>query len=76
MAEIINLRTWKKRAERAAGKAEADGNAARFGRSKALKKLEQARADRERTMLEAHRRGGGSEDTGPGRDGGEAPASR
>jgi hypothetical protein len=55
MAQIINLRTWKKRAGRAADRALADGNSARFGRSKALKKLEQARADRERDSLDAHR---------------------
>ena len=60
MAEIINLRSWKKKTSRAAEKSEADGNAARFGRSKALKKLEQARASKDRSDLDGHRREGGT----------------
>ena len=73
MAEIINLRTWKKRADRASDKAEADGNAARFGRSKALKKLEQARADKDRTALEGHRRDHAADRAASVGDGGDAP---
>jgi hypothetical protein len=76
MAEIINLRTWKKQAARAAGKLQADGNAARFGRSKALKKLEQARADKDRSTLDLHRVENPGADAPTARDSGDAPGGR
>ncbi len=56
MAEIVNLRAARKARERAQTKAEADENAARFGRTKALKALEKARTDKARALLDAHRR--------------------
>lgn len=56
MAEVINLRTARKARARAAARAAADENAARFGRTKALKALEQARAEKARAGLDAHRR--------------------
>lgn len=56
MAEVINLRTARKARARTAARAEADANAVRFGRSKALKALEKARADKDRAALDAHRR--------------------
>ena len=56
MAEIVNLRTARKDRERAKKRAEADENAARFGRTRALKALEKARAEKDRDHLDAHRR--------------------
>lgn len=55
-AEIINLKAWRKSAARAEARARADGNAARFGRSKALKKLEETRAGKARSDLDGHLR--------------------
>lgn len=56
MAEIVNLNRFRKQAARAEAKAAADANAAKFGRTKAQKKLEEAEAARARAVLEAHRR--------------------
>ena len=56
MAEVVNLRAARKARERAEARAAADENAARFGRTKALKALEKARAEKARTTLDAHRR--------------------
>lgn len=56
MAEIVNLRAARKDRERAKKRAEGDENAARFGRTKALKALEKARAEKARDDLDAHRR--------------------
>jgi phage protein D len=56
MAEIVNLRTVKKQAAREAARHEADANAAKFGRTKAERALETARAEKAKRDLEAHRR--------------------
>jgi hypothetical protein len=56
MAEVVNLRAARKARERAEARAAADENAARFGRTKALKALEKARAEKARETLDAHRR--------------------
>jgi chorismate mutase len=56
MAEIVNLRTARKQAARKAARAKGDENAARFGRTRAEKDLEQARADKAARDLDAHRR--------------------
>ena len=56
MAEVINLRQAKKQAARKAARAEADANAARFGRTKGERELEKARAEKAARDLEAHRR--------------------
>ena len=56
MAEIVNLNRFRKQAARAEAKAAADANAAKFGRTKAQKKLEEAETARARAALEAHRR--------------------
>lgn len=57
MAEIINLRQARKAAARKADRAAGDANAARFGRSKAEKALEQARAEQSDRHLDGHLRG-------------------
>lgn len=55
MAEIINLRQAKKTREIAKKAREGTENAARYGRSKALKSLQQARAEKERRNLDRHK---------------------
>ncbi|WP_323005501.1 DUF4169 family protein [Pseudorhodobacter sp.] len=56
MAEIINLRSVKKARIRAALRAQGDANAARFGRSKAERAVETARADKASQTLDGHKR--------------------
>ncbi len=56
MAEPVNLNRERKARERAKKRAQADENAVKFGRTKAEKALEQARADKARAALEAHKR--------------------
>lgn len=55
MAEVINLRTAKKQAARKAARAKGDLQAAKFGRSKAEKSLEEARAEKAAQDLSAHK---------------------
>ena len=54
--KIINLRAARKSAARVAARAAGDANAAKFGRSKAQKRVEVADADRATQHLDAHRR--------------------
>ncbi len=56
MAEVINLARVKKQAARKAARAAADGNAAKFGRTKAERELEKAQAEKANRELDAHRR--------------------
>ncbi|MCE6951622.1 DUF4169 family protein [Cereibacter sphaeroides] len=56
MAEIVNLRARRKAAERDARRRKGDENAAKHGRTKAERDLEQARAEKARADLDAHRR--------------------
>jgi len=56
MTGIVNLRKARKAREKAEKRAEADRNAAVFGRSKAEKALEAARADKARADLDSHKR--------------------
>lgn len=56
MAEVVNLRTVKKQAARKAAKAVADTNAAKFGRTKAQREVEKARAEKAERALDAHKR--------------------
>ena len=68
-AQSVNLRLARKRHARKARRRAADENAARHGQSKAARRLAEARADRARRMLDAHRREGDDGDGPP--DGGE-----
>ena len=61
MADIINLRQVRKERARAEKRAAGDENAARHGRSRALKLLEKTRNERAKTLLDLHRRDGGAE---------------
>lgn len=56
MAEIVNLRSARKLRERAKKRTQADANAAKFGRSRAERAAEEARADQVRRHLDGHRR--------------------
>ena len=56
MAEIVNLRTARKRKERAEKERQAEENRARHGRSKAGKLADQAERARETSLLDGHRR--------------------
>ncbi len=46
MADVINLKRFKKRNEREQSAKEADANRARFGRTKAERALDERRKDR------------------------------
>lgn len=63
MAELVNLNRARKARQRAEKRAEADGNAAKFGRTKAQKAAEAAAAERARATLDAHKR-----EPGPGEE--------
>ena len=56
MAEVVNLRTMKKQAARKADRTAAGANAAKFGRTKAERTLEQARAEKSQRDLDAYKR--------------------
>lgn len=56
MAEVINLRQFKKQAARQAARAEADANAVKFGRTMAMKKREAEDASRAKAALDGHKR--------------------
>ncbi|MGB3317277.1 MAG: DUF4169 family protein [Albidovulum sp.] len=61
MAEVVNLRTERKRREKAKDRAKAVENAVRYGRTKVQKDLEQTRAERAAALIEAHQREGREE---------------
>lgn len=52
----VNLNRYRKEKARAGKKARADENAVKFGRSKAEKELERARAEKARRDLDRHER--------------------
>lgn len=58
MAELVNLRQAKKQAARKAARAKGDENAAKFGRTRAERELQEARAEKAARDLEGHRRDG------------------
>ncbi|WP_145105528.1 DUF4169 family protein [Cereibacter sediminicola] len=59
MAEIVNLRAKRKAAERDARRRKGDENAAKFGRTRVERDLQEARAEKARDHLDAHKRGPG-----------------
>ncbi|MEZ5779475.1 MAG: DUF4169 family protein [Paracoccaceae bacterium] len=61
MAEIVNLRSARKSRKRDAKRSTGAANAARFGRDKAEKALDKARARMAEAHLDAHRREGDEE---------------
>ena len=56
MAAPVNLNRVRKEKARAEKQARASANAAKFGRSKAEKELDSARAEKQRRDLDAHRK--------------------
>jgi hypothetical protein len=59
MADVINLKRFKKGIEREQAAKQADANRARFGRSKAERTAEQRRKERAADVLDQHRLNGG-----------------
>lgn len=56
MTTPINLNRYRKDKARAAKRVKADENAVKFGRSKAQKTAEKARAERDQNTLDGHKR--------------------
>lgn len=59
MGDVVNLRRFKKRAEKQQSARQADVNRAKFGRSKSERLLEQKRDVRANDVLDQHRIDGG-----------------
>ena len=55
MGDVVNLKQFKKRAERKTSASNADANRARFGRTKSERVLDQQRASRAKDLLDQHR---------------------
>jgi hypothetical protein len=55
MGDIINLKRFKKRAERHRSEQQADANRARFGRTKSERVVDEKRSDRANEVLDQHR---------------------
>jgi Domain of unknown function (DUF4169) len=55
MADVVNLKRFKKRAEREQSAKQADANRTRFGRTKSERVLDQHRAKRAIDLLDQHR---------------------
>ena len=55
MGDIVNLKRFKKRSERAEATRQAEVNRARFGRSKAERTQDELRANRAEKLLDQHR---------------------
>jgi Domain of unknown function (DUF4169) len=54
MADVINLKRFKKRTEREQSAKQAEANRARFGRTKAARALDEHRKDRAGGLLDQH----------------------
>jgi hypothetical protein len=55
MGDVVNLKRFKKRAEREQSAKQADANRKRFGRTKSERILEEHRAGRANDLLDQHR---------------------
>jgi hypothetical protein len=55
MGDVVNLKRFKKRAERETSAKQADANRTRFGRTKSERAVEQQRASRAKDLLDQHR---------------------
>jgi hypothetical protein len=55
MGDVVNLKRFKKRAERGQSAKQADANRARFGRKKSERILDEARITRANDLLDQHR---------------------
>jgi hypothetical protein len=61
MGDVVNLKRFKKRAERQQAAKQADTNRCRFGRTKSERMLDERRADRANNLLDQHRVDGGDD---------------
>ena len=59
MGDLVNLKRFRKRAEKEQSARQADANRAKFGRSKSERTWEQQRSERSADLLEQHRLDGG-----------------
>ena len=55
MGDVVNLKRFKKRAEREQSAKKADANRARFGRTKSERVLDERRSSRADDLLDQHR---------------------
>jgi hypothetical protein len=55
MGDVVNLKRFKKRTERAQSAKQADANRARFGRTKSERVLDERRTTRADDLLDQHR---------------------
>jgi hypothetical protein len=55
MGDVVNLKRFKKRAERQQSEQQAETNRARFGRTKSERVLDEQRASRANDLLDQHR---------------------
>ncbi len=55
MGDIVNLKRFKKRAERRQAEQQAETNRARFGRTKTERAIDERRTDRASELLDQHR---------------------
>jgi hypothetical protein len=55
MGDVVNLKRFKKRAERHQSEQQAETNRTRFGRTKSERVLDERRADRSDKLLDQHR---------------------
>ena len=55
MGDVVNLKRFKKRAERDASAKQADANRTRFGRTKSERALDAQQASRAKDLLDQHR---------------------
>jgi hypothetical protein len=55
MGDIVNLKRFRKRAEREQSAKQAEANRTRFGRTKSQRALEERRAERAGELLDQHR---------------------
>jgi Domain of unknown function (DUF4169) len=55
MGDVVNLKRFKKRAERHQSEQQAEANRTRFGRTKSERILDERRADRSDKLLDQHR---------------------
>jgi hypothetical protein len=55
MADVVNLKRFRKRVAKESAAKQADANRARFGRSKSERAQEQQQRERARALLDQHR---------------------
>jgi hypothetical protein len=55
MGDLVNLKQFKKRADRVRSEQEAAANRTRFGRTRSEREIEKARTERARALIDQHR---------------------